>query len=438
MSAKSAPRLAYYFACYPEPLALPGEGAHIVFLPEELIGYTTLDRLVLHRNDDEDGALELDPSLAGGLFVSLRFHRGVRPKSRILEAEEDLLRVIQQVAPALAPAEEADPDPDHEDPWSIYTVVEMATPLVVPDGDRWVPAAPSDAVMGPNLTRCIEALIKTVSAYRLSENLSIPPPARERLGPWILGATRSADPAIGAWDDSGRMVINAFATPGQHGLPPEPPADIADRISRFLWSQGLDHPMTAVQELQADARTNLEQWGDFRSAILLLHTASEVLLDTFLMSMLWEEGVQALDAARVFAASLVTRVRNQYHTRVGGNWALAGNQTVATWRDDLVLVRHQVAHGGFAPDRDVTEAAFAAHRNLRTHLLNRLVASLRQYPMTVGLLVGEPGLLRRGAITRRGRGALELATAERMYELISYRNAIIAARGNLEAGIAAT
>src|SRR5205823_1843000 len=114
--------------------------------------------------------------------------------------------------------------------------------------------------MGPNLTRCIEVLTELVNAYRLSMGVPIPPPARERLGPAIVGSSRPADPALGGWDDEGATVINAYAVPGRHRMVDRPHAEALEGIERFLKAKSLDSPTAALMELQANARCALEQF----------------------------------------------------------------------------------------------------------------------------------------------------------------------------------
>jgi len=428
-TAKEAwyPRLATFFACYPDPLALASDGAHVVHFGGELLGYSQLDEIVLHY-DEDDRSVRLHPALAFDLFASIRFHRGQRQHSLITQNVQDLLHVVRRFAPQLGhpdfTREEAAPD----EPFAAYTVVEMVTPLVVPHGDAWVPAPPGE-VMGPNLTRCIDGLRQIVTAYRLTEHLPLPTPARERLGPMIVGATRPADPARGGWDSEGSLVINAYAVAGQRGMPPPASPTSKAKIANFLRQRSMDYPSTAIIELQADADTALNQAGDFRSAVMLLYTASEVMLDAVLMALCWEEGMTPAEAAAEFTAPLLTRVRTKYHDRIRGNWTTNANSPVERWRTRLVLLRHRVAHAGISLDRDQAEEALAAHREFREHLLNRLTASIGRYPRAAALLVTENGLRRRGAWTRKAREAVEALDFDTIQAFTAWRDSVLAARG---------
>lgn len=419
------PRLATYFACYPDSLALPSEGAAMVGWEEGMLGYTELGEIVLHY-EDNDPVIGLPPALATELFVSIRFHRGHRQYSTITESLRDLLTVVHGVAPQLTEDAFSPDEAESGDPYAAYTVVEMVTPLVALRGGAWTSMGPSNEVMADSLTRCIDALRQIVNAYRLLENLPLSIPARERLGPMIMSATRPADPAQGGWDDAGSLVVNGFATAGRPVAAPARP-NIQDDIGRFLYQHALGEPKLAAIELEADANAALNQ-GDFRSAVMLTHSASEVGLDGVLMALCWEEGMNAADTAAEFFPPLLTRVRTRYHNRIGGNWATNRNPTLGRWHSQLVLLRHSVAHTGLLPERHQVDQALEAHRALRTFLLDRVTASMHRYPKTVALFVTEAGLRRRNAWTRRAREAVEAADMDTLHDFTAWRDLVLAAR----------
>ena len=424
------PRVATYFTRYPDPLNL-SVGPHILFAPGKLAGYDVLPTIGLHYDADDNSVATLPAEMATHPFVSIRFHSGERLQSTITENINDVLRVVSMLAPALGfePIDEV--PPNERDEFSLYTVVEMVTPLIMPQGNLWVPAPLSANLMGQNFTRCIDMLNEVVSAYRLVENVRIPVPARERLGPTVVGATRPANPSGGSWDPEEHrpIVANAYALARSQGMPPVPSPEVGQKIGVFL-AHKMDHnPTVAIMELQADARVALEQAGDFRSAIVLIHTASEVLLDAALACMYWEEGQTIEATATVFRNPLLSRVRNQYHERLGGSWSLSGDGVVASWRQSLVLLRHRVVHEGFAPWREAADTAFSAHDALRDHLMARLHASITKYPLSAGILLGESGLRRRGPWTRR-KAMSVAAGGERLPDFTAWRRDLIAARTN--------
>jgi len=188
----------------------------------------------------------------------------------------------------------------------------------------------------------------------------------------------------------------------------------------------LEHPTTALLELNADAQTALHQYGDFRSAVMLAFTVSEVLLDATLMAMAWEDGIPPEQAARLFSNQLMTRVRTLYHVRLGGNWdTRSGGSPVGRWHTACVLLRHRVAHAGFEPDRELAEEALNAYTGLQKHVFDRFTASIPKYPVSTCLLVGEPALRRRGAWSRRVKEIAETVTFATMANFSQYRDSVL-------------
>ncbi|QGN58860.1 hypothetical protein [Nostocoides sp. HKS02] len=347
---------------------------------------------------------------------------------------DELDLVASQVAPNLAidegPATRTALDEDDaDDTWSSYTVVEMAIPLVKPfDHEQWQPASVEDSVMGENLTMCIEALLHLLDAYRLVTKTVMRPPARERLGPFILAGTRPAELSGDSWDHPPYQVLNVFALAGQPGIRRTATEAEIRRMSTYLHQKARRYPITAVLELQADGEAALEIAGDFRSSVMLYYSAGEVFLDLALMLMLWEEGKAASEAALVFDPPLLVRVRTEYHTRLGGNWQPQGRSAVAEWRANLVQMRHQVAHAGKSPTREEAEAARDAHRRLIEGVGTRFAAKVRRYPRSLSLLVAREALERRGRVSRAADDALKQLTTEVMLEFLDWRDAVLIAR----------
>ena len=428
----SVPRMATYFACYPDPIGLPSTGAHLILFDGSLSGYEDLQRVALHYEADEP-LIEFAPSAMPNVpFVSVRFHRGERNFSPIVENIHELLDVVGRLAPALDTRDSGRSSARAGGDATAYTVVEMVTPLIVPSGSEFQPATLADQVMGPNLTRCIAGFRRVVTAYRLSQGAPIAVPARERLGPNILGSTRPADPSHGGWDDQGSMVVNSYATYRPVAMPLLEPSQFVQQMESITVQLSVGHPGVAVVELKADAKVALHQAGDFRSAVMLLHTASEVMLDAVLMTLCWEEGMSPEVAALEFTAPLMSRVRMKYHDRLGGDWTTKSNSTVQQWRTRLVLLRHAVAHRGLVPERDQAEMALAAFEAMQTHVLNRLVARVGKYPVTVGLMVGEAELKRRGGPTRKAAAALQQVSMDTVFKFAAWRDLLLKASTRAE------
>lgn len=423
-----APRLATFFACYPESIGLSDQDTQVTFTGQEMLGYAGIGAVATHLVGTTAIA-SLASDRLDQVFVSLRVHRASRPGSVIVRDIEDVNRVVRGLAPELAIQV---PEPDERDPAfeHTYTVLELVTPLVQFDGRSWVPAPLDQSAMGLTLTRCLDVVCDLVTAYRVSTSHLMPAPARERVGPIIQWGTRPANQTDGHWDewpDAPDSVMNGFAVLNR-GLPaPEADADAVARMRGFILQRSLGFPIHAVMELQADADAAIQLRGDYRAAVMLLYSASEVFMDLALLLMCWEEGMSVEAAVAEFNPKFGARVRSKYHDRIGGGWS-AKQGNVKVWQRDLVSLRHRVTHAGERVDRDAADAARDAYAGMRAHLLDRLAYSVGKYPKTAAMLVTAEGFKRRGKWSRRIEAAAASATFDVLADFVQWRNAVIQQR----------
>ena len=170
-----------------------------------------------------------------------------------------------------------------------------------------------------------------------------------------------------------------------------------EKLRIYLSHTIVENPFGAYSLRSKEASAALYQRGDTSDAVVKGQIAAEVLLDTILMSMLWEEGLDPADAAlEVFEDSLATRVRKQYARRLGGNWSASGKGPIAAWVWNMARLRGCVVHGNYAPTRDEAKRALTALDGLDSFLRRRLVAKRLQYKRTTLMLLGRPGLERLG------------------------------------------
>ncbi|HEY6315851.1 MAG TPA: hypothetical protein VIY52_34290 [Streptosporangiaceae bacterium] len=378
----------------------------------------------------------LRPELSNFLVVSIRFHRGRRERDIAVEHIDTLTSVVRSVTGeslqglSQATAEESENQGNEELTGMEYTIVEMTTQVAMPVESRWEACEANDYIMGPTLTRCIDGLIQVVDAYLSVEKISIPSPARERLGPAILAATRPADPDQGSWDAPAQFVINHFATQsGQHFTVGTQTSDTFRKMTDYLALSQAGHPSLALGNLQRELNNALFHTGSFRAVLMFAHSASEMLLDTALMAILFEEGKTAQEAVASFGKPLKTRMLTEYHDRLGGAWTPHGSNAVAAWLRDVLLVRHRVVHAGYVPHYEEARVAREAHFSLGNHLRDRLAARARRYPFTTGMLVTRGGFERRG-IRTRAADAADRSVTDRLEEFVAWRNDLIRLRAS--------
>ncbi|MCV7346080.1 hypothetical protein [Mycolicibacterium rhodesiae] len=130
--------------------------------------------------------------------------------------------------------------------------------------------------------------------------------------------------------------------------------------------------------------------GDRRASVLSLAITSELMLDSTLAAMLWEEGQTPAQAAQVWAntSSITQRVKSLYAGRLGGNWHVEGDGAVGRWREHIVDVRNSVIHSGRTPSEPESKHCGEVTSELLTFVSKRLVLKWKAYPKTLALLCG--------------------------------------------------
>jgi hypothetical protein len=428
-------RVATFFAAYPDSIDLPDGAYFCAAWRSPVRGFT--DRVALHLQDGK-AHVWLDPRLAGSLVASVRFHRLRRERGKFASYYASVMPVVRKLGGPSFPRlsvdssatfaeDEFDDNEGENESWN--TVVEMTAQIVFPKGGFWEACAPDQDIMGPTLTRCIDAMILVVNAYRFAQRVVIPAPARERLGPVIIAATRPADPEDGDWDEEVHDVFNAFAGYLGSTLSTVGPGDPMLRMRKLIELQQIDHPMIPLAELQHDLTNAFHLDGNFRATVIFAHSASEVLIDTAMLGMLHEEGKSPAEAARVFDQPLKSRLLREFHERLGGAWNDQGSAPVARWLRDLLYVRHRVAHAGYGPTHDEAKLAREAHFDLGVHLRDRLALRAKKYPLTAGMVVTAGGFERRGVRTKAAAEAIRLAESEALQDFLTWRAEVLRLRG---------
>jgi hypothetical protein len=175
--------VATFFVAYPEVIGLPDGSYFCLAMDTPVRGFP--GKIALHLKEGEAPA-RLAPELADSLVVSVRFHRWKRDRNIIADAYAQVMPVVRAVGgPSFPPLEggsdgrmiEDELDGDESDRWSSRTVLEMTTQLVSPQDSYFAASAPDPSVMGPTLTRCIDATVRVINAYRFGEKLTMRAPA---------------------------------------------------------------------------------------------------------------------------------------------------------------------------------------------------------------------------------------------------------------------
>jgi hypothetical protein len=205
-----------------------------------------------------------------------------------------------------------------------------------------------------------------------------------------------------------------------------------DRLGGILRSMVPGNPFWPYADLRREALAALWLRGDYRAAILATATASEVLLDTLLLHLLWVEGTAVEQTAALFDESALTaRVKRQYSGRIGGRWDLSGNDPVSTWHAATAAMRNRVAHTGYEPSLDEARAAIQGTLGLEVHLMDLVCTPprLRPFIKTALAITGIPGIEKRGRMTARIRELIDATPQAELDRFHDWRDQVVAARG---------
>lgn len=407
--------MALFFVPLPEAVGFPEGETFGRVLPEVVPGLAEAVQRASADGSPTPGAAE------GHLFVSVRFWHVQTPGTgfqvhwavlddamRRTLPEEMHARLIGEVMRSYPGAATAH-----------HTVAAMATPLVGGEGTDAVRAA---------FDRCLEYLQALRDAYMGSTHWSLAPITREVLPfvvPFVVGG-------LGEGGTPPKGVSLFFL---HQNVPGEVVPTLLDReqldlLETRLGAAERGHPMTLAGDLAEEATLVLERYGDYRQAVILLQTYTEVLLDAVLTLLLWDEGENPEKAAKeVFKDGLTKRVNTHYAPRLGGQWNTRGRGPIKEWAEKVMHLRGRVVHAGYRPTLDEAGAAKEAATELYRFVGCRLVEKRTRYSRVALTVLGKSGLEQRGAwtgqVARFGEANLNMPWLD---DYVAWRDAFIAAR----------
>ncbi|MBT3155531.1 hypothetical protein HTV45_32625 [Streptomyces sp. CHD11] len=256
------------------------------------------------------------------------------------------------------------------------------------------------------LNRCIYAIREMVRTYRATFEVTCVLPSYELLD--ISIPYQVAPSAVVTEDGNGFSLDRSewgsvgLLTLDHTNIPDavqgsEVGADDKHRLDYFNELMNRGNPLFVWRERFVEARRALNVEGQYGAAVTLSNTASEVLLDSLLASLMWESGKESAAVADVFAEGrLAKRVKSQFSELLGGVWVLDGTGPVAEWFHKCYRVRHRVVHSGYSPSRLEAQVALDSVHQLSRHCWDRLAVKRKKFPRTALMLLAEEGLRRRG------------------------------------------
>src|ERR1035437_1816625 len=354
--------LIVFFIPLPEPIGV-SHGSIYSFDEGSIVhGIEPIPVLTQH------GSPPIPGRMSNELFVSLKFWQVNSSLVQFIEQVRAVTKVLHVVRGPM-PATEDNPEVE-----VIQTVIEAVTQLT------------EETVEGISsaFERCVKRINEVAIAYGLTLDHAIVPVTPQRLPQFVTYLTRDAYSetfsSISMYDLGHYNDVRRF-------VPPELDDDAQATLHSMIAATVIGDPVIPYLELSAEARRSLFREGDTRAAVIYSQAACEVLLDSVLQAMLWEESIPPSDAARTFFghnSSLGTRVRNSnaYAPRLGtGHWRLDGSGPVATWYTDVAALRNRCVHAGYRPTYGETEGSLAAQLALRDFVADRLVDRQRRFPL---------------------------------------------------------
>ncbi|MBW3590068.1 MAG: hypothetical protein KY429_11690 [Actinobacteria bacterium] len=372
--------IAYFFVPLPEPLGLP-DG--YVFQATSSMSWE--EWLAAH---DQGQHLDLDTTY---LDASFRFWRATEPRNDIYS----LKSLFETARKAFASSEQDLENQEASEGEGLNverTIVEMAIPFEEPSEEEM------DDVLSQAFDFGISILREFQRSYALVRKRPLTLVSRQRLPFSVLGLRRIANDE----DQWPEALSVYFVSMNVHSITRDEDFTDADfqRLESALNVQSRGAVFTLYADLSREAKVALELNGEYRQAVILAATATEVALDSLLCHLMWEEVKRPEEAAALFDQSrgFISRAKSHLSPRLGGNWSLTGAGQVALWHSNLFLLRHRIMHAGYEPtSEEATAALNDGLGTLDSFIAERLSepTAIAKYPRTAMAVLGKQGLEQR-------------------------------------------
>lgn len=377
------PMLLTFLVALPHPCPMPHGTIIARHFTEELRGLQGVSMRISPEAPD------LPKEATARIFVSLKFWQ---VKERVPVGDMHL-GALSQVAVEIAGGEPFSPAEEHAPEIDSYrTIVEMIT---AQNAEVW--AADEQAAVDDALDRCFDVLSDVSSMARLVKHLGHPIATKEQISVALWFGRSPTAPSYRT-GIGGILMLTPPSSPVKEVFE-EPEMNRLMAHLKRVWDGS---PLELAMDRSLEASTFMRRDGDYGNAVIHAALSSEIVLDSILALLLWEEQIQApsIDAAiTAFNDSrggLTTRVRREYAPRLGGTWDPEKPGAVQDWARDLARMRGRVVHRGYRPTETEAVAALSASDALLEFIKRRLAIRTRKFPRTALLVLGEPGLRRLG------------------------------------------
>lgn len=145
-----------------------------------------------------------------------------------------------------------------------------------------------------------------------------------------------------------------------------------DKVMGYIDTVGLDlNPFTYSTELLVSA-IKYHKSGNYRQSAIEIQTSIEVFLTSIYKELLHAEKLDNETInKKIEDIKFRNMVEHQFHKRIGGSFDTRDKSSVVgTWYEKTYLLRIQVVHNGYIPDKHECELSLEAAQNLMNYIVD--------------------------------------------------------------------
>lgn len=261
----------------------------------------------------------------------------------------------------------------------------------------------SEDMLSELFNDAIASVRRFLKAYNIVTQHTVELVTRQNTAAFIPYSAEDIDDQGQPIDDrsslqTGMLIVHAptAASTTETSISSEELDSIAHVSSTYL-----DNTLDQFYDIRREAFIAYSK-GNSVVASLLLGVAAETMLDELLLMILWEEGMLPEDVHELWRSdssdTTFKRVESDlYSSRLGGEWSSrVKGSTIRKWRHKILELRNKVAHIGYEPTQEEMQEGFDTLIELVSFTADRLSENLKQYPICTDVIVGYPGMVKRG------------------------------------------
>lgn len=330
------------------------------------------------------------PDFGTQVGVSIRVWRPRKTDILMESLMQDMTRVVDTIIGNESPRDGILPDEE-----VAGTVLEASTVLYLEEAEDDLSAAISRA-----FDRSIDSISLLLRAFRIAlGDPRILPIGRLSIPPSIPFVVRYGD----LLDDryTGQFWVNLGES-----LPYLRTEDVSQEVmTKALERIRLakhDFPIFAAEDAHARAKRSFFVESDYAATTVFAYSAVEIFCNGLLSLLAWESGRPRLEVVQwLEGQGFESRMRTKFSPFLGGNWDFKSSASPIHGLDDVANIRHRYLHAGAEPSMMDADKALEAFSVVTEFAKDRLAIKAYDFPRTAALIMGEPGLRRKNALTRR-------------------------------------